>query len=85
MIGPRLIMLVACPRHLGLQQRLPQGQHPLSWCGDSTSGDRPKGWRRVATRYDRYPKILFFAVALASAVILGRIATSRCLGEHTVV
>lgn len=85
MIGPRLIMLMACPLHLGLQQRLPQGQHPLNWCDDSASGDRLKGWRRVETRYDRYPKILFFAVALASAVIFGRIATSRCLGEHAVV
>lgn len=85
MIGPRLIMLVACPLHLGLQQRLPQGQHQLSRCGDSASGDRPKGWRRVATRYDRYPKILFFAVALTAAFIFGRIATSRCLGEHAVV
>lgn len=85
MIGPRLIMLVACPRHLGLHQRLPQGQHPLSWCDDSASGGRLKGWRRVAARCDRYPNIFFFAVALTAAVTFGRIATNRCLGEQAVV
>ncbi len=30
---------------------------------------RLKDWRRVATRYDRYPKAFFSAVALAETVI----------------
>ncbi len=30
---------------------------------------RPRDWRRVATRYDRCPKVLLFAIALAATVM----------------
>ena len=30
---------------------------------------RLKDWRRVATRYDRYPKVFLLAIALAAIVI----------------
>ena len=30
---------------------------------------RPKDWRRVATRYDRCPKIFLSAIALAATVM----------------
>jgi len=33
---------------------------------------RLKDWRRVATRYDRYPKVLLSAIALAALVIYWR-------------
>ncbi|GFE52508.1 hypothetical protein So717_42610 [Roseobacter cerasinus] len=31
---------------------------------------RLKDWRRVATRYDRYPKVFLSTIALAELVIL---------------
>ena len=45
---------------------------------------RLKGWRRVATRYDRYPVIFFSAVALAATVIFWLCSTSRDL-NHAIV
>jgi transposase len=31
--------------------------------------DRLKDWRRIATRYDRCPKVFLFAIALAATVM----------------
>nr|WP_111301835.1 IS5 family transposase [Paracoccus saliphilus] len=56
----------------GKQRRAPVGYDKRRYKRRNRIGimfGRLKGWRRVATRYDRCPKVFLSAVALAAAVI----------------
>ncbi len=44
--------------------------------------DRLKGWRRVATRYDRCPKVFLSAIALAALVICLLLVLILISSEH---